>query len=202
MPSRRRRFRYRPKPVIKRPPANMEITAPQVRLVGYNGEQLGVVSIADARLKAEEAGSDLVMVAQKAMPPVVRIMDLGKHVYEQRKKQAKQKAKSKGGEVKGVRISFKIGEHDFNVRIKQADEFLSEGHKVKVEMRLRGREKGRVDLAQKKIWEFVAAIPGQAHVEGGISRAGGSLSAVVIRSRGPAAAAPEEEEASEAEAQA
>lgn len=182
MPARRRRYRVKPKPQIKRPPANEEISVPQVRLVGAEGQQLGVVSIEDARTKAEELETDLVMVASKADPPVVRLMDLGKHVYEQRKKQAKQKAKSKGGEVKGIRIGFKIGEHDRQIRVRQAQQFLEEGHKVKVEMRLRGREKGRGDLASKKMREFVAQVAG-AELEGSISRTGGNLSAVLARSR-------------------
>jgi len=111
MPSRRRRYRARPKQQVKRPPANEEIKAAEVRLIGAEGEQLGVVPTPKAREMAAEIESDLVIVAQKADPPVVRIMDLGKHVYEQRKKMAKQKVKSKGGDVKGVRISFKIGQH-------------------------------------------------------------------------------------------
>lgn len=182
MPARRRRYRVRPKPQIKRPPANEEINSPEVRLVGPEGAQLGVVSIEDARAKAAEMETDLVMVAAKATPPVVRLMDLGKHVYEQRKKLAKQKVKGKGGEVKGIRIGFKIGEHDMQVRLRQAEQFLQEGHKVKVEMRLRGREKGRGDFATRKLRDFISLIPA-AEMEGGVSRAGGSLSAVVTRSR-------------------
>jgi translation initiation factor IF-3 len=89
MPSRRRRYRHRPKPDMKKPPANDEITAPEVRLIGPEGEQLGVFAIADAVAKAQELGTDLVMVADKANPPVVRIMDMGKHLYEKRKKDAK-----------------------------------------------------------------------------------------------------------------
>lgn len=183
MASRRRRYRARPKPQPKRPPANDEIRFPEVRLVGAEGQQLGVVPITDARQQALEAELDLVMVAEKADPPVVRIMDLGKHVYDQAKKQAKQKARSKGGDVKGVRISFKIGEHDLGMRLAQANRFLSEGNKVKVEMRLRGREKGRTDLARQKVQEFVIQIPGGAQVEGGISTAPNMISAVITRSR-------------------
>jgi translation initiation factor IF-3 len=183
MPSRRRRFRARPKPQPKKPKSNVEISALEVRLVGVDGQQLGVVSTKEAQERAEEEGTDLVLVADKADPPVARLMDLGKHMYEQRKKQAKQKTKSKGGEIKGVRISFKIGDHDLQIRLRKATAFLDEGNKVKVEMRLRGREKGRVDMAQQKIRDFVAAIPGGAEIEGGISKSPRELSAVVTRSR-------------------
>lgn len=181
MASRRRRYRARPKKeTVKRPPTNSEITAPEVRLIGPEGEQLGVVAIEDARQRAEDAELDLVMVAQKAMPPVVRIMDVGKHVYEQKKKQAKQKAQSKGGEIKGIRISFKISDHDRALRLRQSEGFLDDGHKLKIEMRLRGREKGRTDMARQKIQEFVQDIAG-AQIEGGISSTPNNISVVVMR---------------------
>ncbi|MEX0649388.1 MAG: translation initiation factor IF-3 [Candidatus Andersenbacteria bacterium] len=181
MPARRRRYRHRPKPEVKRPPANDEITTLEVRLIGSDGSQLGVVSTVEAREKAAAEESDLVMVAGKANPPVVRIMDLGKHVYEQRKKQAKQKAKSKGKDIKGIRIGFKTDEHDWDVRIKQADEFLQEGHKVKLEIRLRGREKSRADLAERRIQTFVQALPTLARMEDKISRSHSGLSVLLVR---------------------
>lgn len=197
MASRRRRFRTRPKPQIKRSPANDEIKAPEVRLVGIDGAQLGVVTIEEARQQAAEVESDLVMVAEKANPPVVRIMDLGKHMYEKQKKDAKQKAKSKSGEIKGIRIGFKMGQHDWEIRLRQADAFLQEGNKVKLEMRLRGREKGRVDMAQRKMQEFVAMVPGGAQTEGNLSRSHNSISGVIMRSKTapvrPATDAEEEE---------
>ena len=183
MAHRRRRYRSKPKnrAEVKKPPTNDEIDASEVRLVGVEGEQLGVVSTEDARAKAAELEMDLVVVAQKADPPVVRIMNVGKHLYEQRKKLAKQKAGSKGGDVKGVRVGFKIGAHDKEVRLRQAEGFLEQGHKVKVEMRLRGREKGRVDMGVEKIEEFIKDIPGGAKLEEPVSRAGGNLSAVITR---------------------
>lgn len=183
MPSRRRRFRARPKPQVKRPPANDEIRFPEVRLIGPNGEQYGVVSAADARQRAYDAGTDLVVVAEKTMPPVVRIMDLGKHMYEKRKKEAKQKVKNKGGEIKGIRIGFRMGEHDLEIRLRQAEQFLQEGHKVKLEMRLHGREKGRTDMAQDTMRKFITLVPGGATQEGGISRSPNSLSVVLARTR-------------------
>lgn len=183
MASRRRRYRARPnKILVKRPPANEGITSAEVRLVGASGEQLGVVATAEALRQAQEAELDLVMVAQKAVPPVVRIMDLGKYTYEQKKKIAKQKAKSKSGEVKGIRISFKISEHDRTMRLNKADEFLNDGHKVKIEMRLRGREKGRVDMAKNMLLEFVKAVP-NAEIEGTVGTAPNNISAVIARRR-------------------
>lgn len=181
MSSRRRRFRARPKPQPKKPPANDEITAPEVRLIGAAGEQLGTMSILDARARAQELETDLVMVADKTAPPVVRLMDVGKHMYEKRKKQAKQKVKSKSGNIKGVRIGFKTGEHDWNLRLKQANEFLAEGNKVKLEIRLRGREKSRMNQAEQKMHEFIAAMADGAKIEGGIGKSPRGLSAVLTR---------------------
>lgn len=181
MPSRRRRYRHRPKPEIKKPPANDEITAPEVRLIGINGEQLGVMPTADAIAKAQEEGSDLVMVAEKTNPPVVRILDLGKHIYEKRKKDAKQKAKTKGKDIKGVRIGLKTDEHDWNLRLTQANEFLQSGHKVKVEIRLRGREKQRFDLAEQKLRDFIKGVPGGARQEDSFGRSQHGLTVLLTK---------------------
>lgn len=181
MTTRRRRFRAKPKPQVKRPPANDEIRTPTVRLIDADGTQLGVVNTTEARERAETSGFDLVLVADKTDPPVARLLDLGKHIYEQRKKQAKQKAHIKGGETKGVRLGFKIGEHDWTMRLQQAAEFLGEGNKVKLEMRLRGREKGRTDLAEKKLQEFIAGVPGGARQEGPIGRSPRGLTVLITK---------------------
>lgn len=181
MPSRRRRFRARPKPQPKKPPVNDEIRASEVRLVGSDGQQLGVVPISEARAKAAALGTDLVMVADKATPPVIRLMDIGKHMYEKRKKQAKQKNKSKGGDIKGIRIGFQMGQHDWHLRLKQANDFLAEGNKVRLEIRLRGRERGRLALAEKTMHEFIAAIAGGAKVEDTISKSPRGLNVLLTR---------------------
>lgn len=181
MPSRRRRYRHRPKPQPRKPLANEEIKVPQVRLVGSDGSQLGVVPTSEALAKAREEESDLVMVAGKIDPPVVRIMDLGKHMYEKRKKQAKQKAKTKGKDVKGVRLGFKTDEHDWNMRLNQAARFLEEGHKVKAEMRLRGREKQRFDLAEERLKRFIGEIPNGAQQEGTIARSHNAITIVIMQ---------------------
>lgn len=181
MPSRRRRFRARPKPQPKKPLANEEIKAPQVRLIGANGEQLGVVTTKEAHAKAAKLGTDLVMVAEKTDPPVVRLLDVGKHMYEKRKKQAKQKTKNKGGDIKGIRIGFQMGQHDWQMRLKQATNFLEEGNKVRLEIRLRGRERGRLALAEKIMQEFITAIPSNAKVEDTISKSPRGLNVLLTR---------------------
>lgn len=180
MPARRRRFRSRPKPQVRRPPANAEIRSAEVRLIGADGSQRGVVKTSDALREAQEGNMDLVIVAEKANPPVARIQDLGKFMYERQKKQSKQKAKSKASEIKGIRIGFKIGAHDWELRLNQAMNFLAQGHKVKLEMRLRGREKFRSDFAHNKMKEFVALLPG-VRTESAISRAGNTLSVILTK---------------------
>lgn len=181
MPSRRRRFRARPKPLPKRPPANAEIRYPEVRLIGSDGSQLGVVRTAEALEKARSEEFDLVLVAQKANPPVARIMDVGKYMYEKKKQDAKQRAKSKGGDVKGVRIGFKTDDHDWQFRLEQAAEFLEDGNKIKLEMRLRGREKQRFDQAAQKMHQFIQAIPIPTRQEDSFSRSHNSLSVILTR---------------------
>lgn len=155
--------------------------ASEVRLVGADGSQLGVVTKEQALAMAKEQEFDLVMVAAKTNPPVVRLLDMGKFMYEKRKKDAKQKAKNKGGEIKGVRIGLKTDEHDWNFRLNQTANFFESGNKVKLEIRLRGREKQRFDLAEKKIREFVEQVPGGAKIEDSIGRSHNSLSAVITR---------------------
>lgn len=181
MPTRRRRFRARPKPQTKRPPANNEIRVPEVRLIDVDGQQLGVVPTVQALTKAHEAGHDLVIVAEKAAPPVARILELGKYMYEKRKADAKQRSKSKSGGMKGVRIGFQTDEHDWNMRLNQAAEFIKEGNKVKVEMRLRGRERQRLDQAQSKIEQFSHDMPIPVRREGSISRSYNNLSAILTK---------------------
>lgn len=156
---------------------------PELRLVGADGTQFGVISTAEALAKAQDSGMDLVIVAEKANPPVARLLDLGKHLYEKRKKDAKQKAKSKGGEIKGVRIGFKTDVHDWKIRLRQAAGFLEEGNKVKLEMRLKGRERYRVDFARQKMVQFITAIPIGAKMEDQISQSYHGLSALIIRVR-------------------
>ncbi len=152
-----------------------------MRLIGIDGAQLGVFAIADAIARAQEDEADLVMVADKVVPPVVRIMDLGKHLYEKRKKDAKQKAKSKEKDTKGIRIGFKTGEHDWNLRLAQAAEFMQAGHKVKVEIRLRGRENRRFDLAEAKLRKFIQDVPGGARAEDTFSRSQHGLTVLLTK---------------------
>lgn len=134
--------------------------------------------LAEARSRAEAAGLDLVEVARDAQPPVVRLLDAGKYFYELRKKQAAHR-KSAGGQVKGIRIGFQTSEHDWQMRLKQAQKFLTAGYKVRLEMRLRGRENQLTDRAQALIRKFIGELENTS-LEGEIVRGGRGLIATLV----------------------
>ncbi|HEU5297913.1 MAG TPA: translation initiation factor IF-3 [bacterium] len=117
---------------------NDRIRAREIRVIGPAGEQLGVMNVRDALQRAQEAALDLVEVSPTAQPPVARIMDYGKYKYEMSKKS--RGSHHKGGDLKGMRFSPKIGEHDFQTKVKHVQEFLKEGNKVRVSVWFRGRE--------------------------------------------------------------
>ncbi len=134
---------------------NQEITSEEVRLVTRDGETLGIVPLGEALLKAQEQGLDLVEMAPQAKPPVCKLMNYGKFLYMQSKQQRLHKAKQKKVELKALRLSLKIEKHDLETKLKQANKFLDQGHKVKIDMRLRGREKAFRDQARERMQELV-----------------------------------------------
>jgi len=144
---------------------NEGIRAREVRVVDSNGVQLGIMSLRDALNLAAERGLDLVEVAPNARPPVCRVMDYGKHRYEQSKRDKAAKKKQKIVNVKEIRMSPKIDEHDFEVKRKAADRFLKAGDKVKVAVRFRGREIVHADLAKTKLENLAAQLQDVAIVE-------------------------------------
>ncbi len=132
---------------------NNQITAREVRVIGPEGENFGVLSIEEALKRARESGFDLIEISSTAKPPVAKIMDKGKYFYEQEKKRKQAAKKQKDVEIKSVRIGIGTSLHDLELKARQADEFLVEGNKAKVDLSLRGREKyldrkfleGRID---------------------------------------------------------
>jgi len=141
-------------------------------VISPEGEQLGIMSIRDALRAAQERDLDLVEVAPNARPPVCRIMDYGKYKYEQTKRQKEARKKQKVISIKEVRMSPKIEEHDFQVKVKNAERFLKDGNKVKVSVRFRGREVVHSDLARDMLLqmakdiEHIAKIDRQPAIEG------------------------------------
>lgn len=120
---------------------NNFIRAEEVRLIGPEGENLGVVKTKEALLKAAELGLDLVEISPNAVPPIAKIVDYGKFLYSENKKQKIIKSKIRTVEVKSVQIKVGTGDHDLNLKAKKASEWLKEGHRVKIDLFLPGRTK-------------------------------------------------------------
>ena len=137
---------------------NEQIRAKEVRLVSSDGEQLGVVSIAEAMAKAEEAELDLVLIAPTAKPPVCKIIDYSKYKYELARREKEAKKKQKVIEVKEVRLSPNIDTNDLNTKIGAARKFLEKGNKVKVTLRFRGREMARMFKSKYILDDFAEAL--------------------------------------------
>ena len=120
---------------------NHQIRAAEVRVIGPEGENFGVLALSEAISRAEEAGLDLIEISPNAVPPVAKIMEYGKFHYEQQKKRREMKAKSHVTETKSVQVKIGTGENDLNLKAKKAAAWLSEGHRVKVDLFLWGRYK-------------------------------------------------------------
>lgn len=131
------------------PRVNREINVPSVRLVGPDGEMIGVVPIRDALRAAEEVGLDLVEVSPNADPPVCKVLDYGKFKYEAQKKKNEARKKQKVIEVKEIKLRPNIDDNDYDVKMRNARRFLDDGDKVKVTLRFRGREMAHQDLGMK-----------------------------------------------------
>ncbi len=162
---------------------NEEITSEKVRVVGAEDEPLGILDTAEAMRRAQAAGFDLVEVSPKAEPPVCRFIDYGAFKYQKEKEARKAKAQSKEVEVKGIRLTVRIGAHDFDVRKEQAFKFLERGDKLKLEMVLRGREKAHANLGREVMEKFVEAIKVKypVRIESPFSSQGGRLNMIVAR---------------------
>lgn len=131
---------FRGGPRTPRQRVNRMIRCPEVQVISLEGEKLGVQRTRDALRQAEEAGYDLVEVAPNETPPVCRVMDYGKHKYEQSKKSQAQKQHQKGVHVKEVKFRPYTGDHDLEIKMRNVKSFLDGGHKVKITLRFRGRE--------------------------------------------------------------
>ncbi len=144
---------------------NYQIRIPRVQVVDENGKSLGILDTQKAIEIAEEKGLDLVEIAPTVKPPVCKIIDYGKYKYQQSKKEQQRKTKQKKTEVKGVRIGLSTSLHDLEHKIKQAEEFLKEGHKIRIEIKLKGREKAHQDLAKEKLNSFLQMVTVEHKIE-------------------------------------
>ncbi len=134
---------------------NREITAPELKVIDEAGKQLGVLKLGEAQKIAREKNLDLVEVASAAKPPIAKLMNYGQYQYRLIKQQKKSRAKSKKIETKGIRIGYRTGEHDLQFKADQATKFLKEGHRLKIELVLRGREKGQKQMAFERLDDFI-----------------------------------------------
>lgn len=144
---------------------NDRIRAKEVRLIAQDGEQVGVKPTKEAMEMAKRVELDLVLVAPKAKPPVARIMDYGKYKYEQQKKDKEARKKQKVINLKEIRLSPTIEEHDFNTKLKNAKKFISKEDKVKVSIRFRGRAITHKDIGRKVLERFAEELKDVATVE-------------------------------------
>jgi len=144
---------------------NRRIRVPEVRLIGPEGEQLGVFATYEAIRRAEESGYDLVEISPTARPPVCKIMDYGKYKYEQQKKKHEQKKHQIVVKTKEIKMRAATDEHDFQTKIRHIKRFLEEGDKVKVTIRFRGREMAHIDLGQARMKKVIEEVRGLGEVE-------------------------------------
>ena len=151
---------------------NGQIRDKEIRVIGENGDQLGIMSPKEAMKLAQEADLDLVKIAPKAQPPVCKIIDYGKYRYEQARKEKEARKKQKTIEVKEVRLSPNIDTNDLNTKVNQARKFVSSGNKVKVAVRFRGRELAHTAVGKTILEDFaqklsdIAVIDKPAKLEG------------------------------------
>ena len=162
---------------------NEQIRDREVRLIGEEGEQLGVMSSREAQKLADEAGLDLVKIAPTAKPPVCKIVDYGKYRYEQARKEKEARKKQKTIEIKEIRLSPNIDTNDLNTKINAAKKFLTKGDKVKVTLRFRGREMAHMNASKHILDDFAEALTEIAVVEKPAKVEGRSMTMVLEEKR-------------------
>ncbi len=147
------------------PQLNGEIRDKELRVIAENGDQLGIMSAKEAQQLADSQSKDLVKIAPQAKPPVVKIMDYSKFRYEQAKREKENRKKQKTVEVKEIRLSLNIDIGDFNTKVNQARKFLAKGDKLKVSIRLRGREMAHPELGETNMQRFADELAEVANVD-------------------------------------
>ena len=152
-------------PVKDGPPINQDIRAPRVLLIDQNGEKQGVMPLSAALEAAEEAGLDLVQIVANADAPVCKILDYGKHRFQEQKKKAEARKRQKVVELKEIKLRPNIDSHDYDVKAKAMHRFFDDGDKVKVTIRFRGREMAHPELGMKLMHKVQADFDEEAKVE-------------------------------------
>lgn len=163
---------------------NDRITALTVRLLDEEGKQIGVVKIEEARVKAKEEGLDLVEIAGQAIPPVVKVIDYKKYLYQLKKKKQEEKRNAHTSETKQIQLGPFIGAHDLEIKAKHGREFLVEGDKVKFIVKFRGRQISRTELGAVVLRKVIEMLSDIAKVEREIKMEGRQMSMVLVRDKG------------------
>ena len=160
---------------------NGEIRYPEVRVIGSDGEQLGIMSSREAQLLAKEQGVDLVEIAANANPPVVKIIDWGKYQYQKMKEEAKnrKKAREKQAELKQMKIGLKISDNDLNIKVRKMRAFLDGGDRVKIMIVFRGREMAHKELGNDLLSKVIGLLGEDVVTEGKQQMSGRNLSVQV-----------------------
>ena len=179
-------------------PLNEDIHEPQVRLIGEDGEQLGIMSSDEAMHIAIERDLDLVMISPAAKPPVCKIMDYGKFRFEQAKREKEAKKNQHVIEVKEIRMSPSIGENDFLVKLRSGQKFLAEGDRLKVTVRFRGREMAHTDLGRQLLERYAQECAEIAKVDKGAKLEGRLMTEFLSpKAQAPQKKQPKQEKAKE-----
>jgi translation initiation factor IF-3 len=163
---------------------NEQIRAPELRVIGAAGENVGVISRQEALRLAKEAGLDLIEVSARAVPPVAKITDYGKFQYEFKKKQREVRAKAHETETKSVQVKIGTGEHDMNLKAGRVTEWLGEGHRVKVDLFLWGRYKSmEQSFLKERLERFLKMIPGGYKIADEIKQGPKGLTVIIEKDR-------------------
>jgi translation initiation factor IF-3 len=161
---------------------NKEIRAAELRVIGAQGENLGVITFEEALKAAVDAGLDLIEISPNALPPVAKVMDYGKFQYEQKKRESAARSKAKVSETKEVQIKVGTGENDMRLKAKKAAEWLAEGHRVRMELFLKGRYKGMDETFLKtRLEKFMLLIPYPYRIAEPVTRAPKGFAAILER---------------------
>ena len=161
---------------------NNEITARELRVIGPDGGNLGVITTAEALKVAKEANLDLIEISPNAAPPVAKVMDYGKFQYEQKKRESVARSKAKVSETKEVQIKVGTGENDMRLKAKRGAEWLAEGHRVRAELFLKGRYKGMEEaFLKQRLEKFIMLIPFAYRIAEPVARSPKGFAAIIER---------------------
>ncbi|AFD26001.1 translation initiation factor IF-3 [Deinococcus gobiensis] len=172
--------------IAKEHKVNEQIRVRQIRLIGAEGEQIGIIDTRDAMNMAREKALDLVMVSPQAVPPVCRLLDYGRFRYEQQQNEKENRKRARSQEVKAIKFRVKIDDHDFNTKTGHVRRFLEEGHKVKVTIMFRGRERTHPELGERILVRVADTLSDIGAPEGTPSMMGMDMNMIMTPKAAPA----------------